>query len=111
QETPDDYVIATGETHTVRELVEHAFRHAGLELAWEGSGIGEKGIERATGRVRVEIDPRYFRPTEVDLLHGDASKAAAKLGWKPRVTFAELVRIMVDEDIRAMREHTDYRFR
>jgi len=108
---PDDFVIATGETHTVREFVECAFRHAGLELAWEGRGVGEKGVERATGRVRVEIDPRYFRPTEVDLLHGDPGKAAAKLGWKARVTFGELVRIMVEEDIRSMREHTDYRFR
>ncbi len=111
QSEPDDFVIATGETHTVREFVELAFRQAGMELVWEGSGIGEKGIERATGKVRVEIDPRYFRPTEVDILHGDASKAEAKLGWKPKVTFRELVRIMVEEDIRAVREHTDYRFR
>jgi GDPmannose 4,6-dehydratase len=111
QDAPDDYVIATGESHTVREFVELAFHQAGMELAWEGSGIGERGIERATGRVRVEIDPRYFRPTEVDVLQGDASKARALLGWKPRVTFRELVGIMVEEDIRAVREHTDYRYR
>jgi GDPmannose 4,6-dehydratase len=111
RDAPDDYVIATGETHTVREFVEAAFRHAGLELRWEGKGVGEKGVERATGRVRVEIDPRYFRPTEVDLLLGDARKAERDLGFKPKVTFHELVRLMVDADIRAVREHTDYRFR
>jgi GDPmannose 4,6-dehydratase len=111
RDAPDDFVVATGETHTVREFVEAAFRHAGMDLRWEGKGVGEKGVERATGRVRVEIDPRYFRPTEVDLLQGDAGKAAALLGFRPRVTFQELVRLMVEEDIRAVREHTDYRFR
>jgi len=111
RDRPDDYVVATGETHSVREFVEAAFLHAGMEIEWRGRGAEERGIEAATGRVRVEIDPRYFRPSEVDCLQGDASKARAALGWEPRVTFRELVQIMVDEDIRAVRERTDYRFR
>jgi len=111
REMPDDYVIATGETHSVREFVEAAFRHAGMALEWRGHGADERGVESASGRVRVEIDPRYFRPSEVDRLQGDASKARAVLGWEPRVAFRELVKIMVDEDIRAVRERTDYRFR
>jgi GDPmannose 4,6-dehydratase len=111
QGEPEDYVVATGEIHSVREFVEEAFRHAGMELAWEGEGLDEKGIEKATGNVRIEIDPHYFRPSEVDALIGDASKAREKLGWAPEVTFSELVRRMVDADIRAVQEHTDYRFR
>ena len=99
QETPEDYVIATGETHTVREFCELAFRRAGIELTWEGEGIDEKGIERSTGRVLIEIDPRYLRPTEVDLLLGDATKARIQLGWTPRVSFPELVDLMTDSDL------------
>ncbi|MGD8377318.1 MAG: GDP-mannose 4,6-dehydratase [Acidobacteriota bacterium] len=109
--TAEDYVVATGETHTVRELVEEAFRCTGVEIRWEGSGLDEKGLDAASGAVRVEIDPRYFRPTEVDLLQGDATRARELLGWSPRVCFRELVRIMVDADVRAIRERTDYKFR
>jgi len=100
QQTPEDYVIATGETHTVRELCEKAFGAAGIELAWEGSGIAEHGIDRASGRTLIELDPRYLRPTEVNVLLGDASKARENLGWRPAVTFDRLVELMVDADMR-----------
>jgi GDPmannose 4,6-dehydratase len=99
QETPDDFVLATGETHTVREFTTLAFQEAGISLRWEGSGAGEKGINAQTGETVVEVDKRYFRPTEVDVLLGDASKARARLGWKPVHTFAELVKDMVRSDI------------
>ncbi|MEM5947458.1 GDP-mannose 4,6-dehydratase [Spirochaetia bacterium 38H-sp] len=99
QDNPDDYVLATGETHTVREFCEKAFMRAGFELVWEGAGVEEKGIDKNTGKVLIEIDPRYFRPTEVDLLIGDASKAREKLGWEPGVGFSDLVDIMVDYDL------------
>ncbi|HEV2722161.1 MAG TPA: GDP-mannose 4,6-dehydratase [Thermoanaerobaculia bacterium] len=98
QEQAEDYVIASGETHTVRELCEHAFRCAGIELEWRGSGAQERGVETKSGRVCIEIDPHYFRPTEVDVLLGDASKAKAKLGWTPRTSFDELIRLMVEAD-------------
>jgi GDPmannose 4,6-dehydratase len=97
-DAPDDYVVATGESHTVEEFCEEAFRLAGLHLEWSGMGAEKKGRDGA-GRVLVEVDPRYFRPAEVDLLVGDASKAKAKLGWAPKVTFGELVRIMVEADL------------
>jgi len=96
---PEDFVIATGETHTVRELCDRAFARTGVTLRWEGSGAEERGIDAQSGQVRVEIDPRYFRPTEVELLLGDAAKAKAKLGWSPRTTFAELIDLMVDADL------------
>ena len=99
QEEARDYVIATGETHTVREFCELAFARAGLELQWRGEGLEEKGVERRSGKVMVEIDPRYLRPTEVELLLGDASKARAMLGWRHEVSFAELVNLMVDADM------------
>ncbi|HKQ97913.1 MAG TPA: GDP-mannose 4,6-dehydratase [Candidatus Polarisedimenticolia bacterium] len=99
QPKPDDYVVATGETHTVRELCEAAFRHAGIEIVFKGQGVEEKGYDRKSGKLLVEVDPKYFRPTEVDLLIGDASKARRVLGWAPRTTFAELVRIMVAHDL------------
>ncbi|MBT9148181.1 MAG: GDP-mannose 4,6-dehydratase [Syntrophomonadaceae bacterium] len=107
QDEPDDYVIGTGESHTVREFVEHAFKYAGIEIEWKGSGTEEKGIIRSLisastlsiGDAIVEIDPRYFRPTEVDFLLADASKAKKKLGWEPKITFKELVKIMVDADM------------
>ena len=100
RDTPDDYVIATGETHTVRELCEKAFAAAGIELQWEGSGSAEKGIDRTTGKTVIELDPRYLRPTEVDLLLGDASKARRDLAWEPTVTFDGLVKLMVEADLR-----------
>lgn len=96
---PDDFVIATGETHSVREFVELAFAHAGVELEWRGDGVDEKGIDAKTGKTLVEVDPRYFRPTEVDILLGDPSKAERALGWKRRVSFETLVRKMVDYDM------------
>ena len=97
---PDDYVIATGEAHTVREFATAAFRHAGFELMWEGTGLDEVGRDAATGRVLVAVDPRFFRPTEVDQLLGDPSKARDVLGWDPqRTPFDELVRRMVASDL------------
>ena len=100
QPEPDDYVLATGETHSVREFIELAFAHVGRPLEWHGTGVDEVGREAATGTVRVRIDPRYFRPTEVDVLQGDATKAREKLGWRHTVSFEELVREMVDSDLR-----------
>jgi GDPmannose 4,6-dehydratase len=104
QTEPDDYVLATGETHSVREFVEKAFAHVGTRIAWRGAGRDEQGVDAATGQVRVEIDPRYFRPTEVDLLLGDPTKARTRLGWQHRVSFDDLVREMVDADRIVMRE-------
>jgi len=98
QDEPDDYVLATGETHSVRELIEYAGELLNFEIVWEGSGLNEKGIDKKTGKTIVEIDPQYFRPSEVDLLIGDPSKAKQKLGWKPKVTFYELIRLMVEAD-------------
>jgi GDPmannose 4,6-dehydratase len=95
---PDDYVLATGETHTVREFVEEAFRVLGDEIHWKGSGKEETGILKSTGKEVVAIDPRYYRPTEVDLLLGNPAKAKEKLGWEPKVTFKELVKIMALAD-------------
>jgi GDPmannose 4,6-dehydratase len=100
QDEAQDYVIATGQTWSVREFAERAFRCAGIEVQWEGSGESERGIDRASGQVVVEVDPRYFRPTEVDLLLGDATKAKDRLGWTPRTSFDELVRLMVEADLR-----------
>ena len=96
---PCDLLIATGETHTVREFAERAFEIAGIKLDWEGEGVTEKGIDRKTGNTIVEVDPRYFRPTEVDILMGDPSKAKEKINWEPKVKFEELVEIMVKADI------------
>jgi GDPmannose 4,6-dehydratase len=100
QEKPDDYVMATGVTTTVRDFITLAFKDASITLRWEGSGIDEKGIDVATGAALVEIDPRYFRHAEVDLLIGDPTKALTKLGWKPKVQLPELVRMMVQQDIK-----------
>ncbi len=99
QETPDDFVIATGTSYTVRQFVERAFLQAGITITWRGTGVDEVGIDSATGNLLVRIDPRFFRPTEVDILRGDASKAAAILGWKPTVGFDELVARMVQADM------------
>jgi GDPmannose 4,6-dehydratase len=104
---PEDFVIATGEMHTVREFVSLAFKEAGIDLRWEGIGVAEKGICKATGKVVVEVDPRYFRPTEVEQLLGDPTKAKTLLGWNPRQTpFEELVSLMVQHDIK-MVDHED----
>jgi len=101
---PEDYVIATGETHTVREFVELAFAEVGRQIAWRGAGTQEQGIDAKSGQVLVSIDSRYFRPTEVDYLHGDPSKARAKLGWRHKTSFADLVREMVAADLVSVRE-------
>lgn len=101
-EKADDFVLATGETHSVRELIETAFRLAGFDLVWEGNGIDEKGLDRAGGKVLVEIDPKFFRPTEVELLCGDASKARKILGWKPKRTFRDIVEEMFRADLDAL---------
>lgn len=99
---PDDFVVATGEDHSVREFVEFAFKHIGTEIIWEGSGIEEVGKEKHSGIVRVKINPKYFRPTEVDQLLGDSTKVRTTLGWRPKVSFKELVRDMMDADIALM---------
>ena len=98
QDEPDDYVLATGEKHSVREFVERAFDHVGRTIAWRGSGVDETGIDAKSGQILVEIDPRYFRPTEVDLLLGDPGKARQKLGWRHKTSFADLVKEMVEGD-------------
>ena len=104
-ETPEDFVIATGEMHTVREFCTQAFHYLGIELKWEGSGVDEKGIDTATGKVLVEVDPKYFRPCEVEQLLGDPTKARELLGWNPTKTpFSELVRIMVEHDMRFVKK-------
>ena len=100
QDTPDDYVLATGKKVSVRKFVEMSFKHVGIELKWEGKGVDEKGINVATNKAVVEIDPEYFRPSEVDLLVGDASKAEKKLGWKPKYTVEELCKEMVLSDVK-----------
>ena len=99
QETPDDYVLATGETHSVRGFASRAFAAAGIELDWKGEGLAEKGVDAASGEIRVEIDPRYFRPAEVDLLMGDAAKARERLGWTHTRDLDSLVGEMVAADL------------
>ena len=96
---PDDFVLATGETRSVREFVELAFAEVGRSVEWRGKGVDETGIDKKSGKTIVRIDPQYFRPTEVDLLIGDASKAHQKLGWKPKTPFAQLVKEMVAGDL------------
>jgi GDPmannose 4,6-dehydratase len=103
QDKPDDYVLATGETHSVREFVEKAFAHIGRDIEWCGSGIGEKGIDRISGTTLVEVNARYFRPSDVDLMVGDPSKAHRKLGWRHRIGFDELVQEMVNADLAGIR--------
>lgn len=105
QDEPDDYVIATGEYHSVREFTSLAFARAGIQLRWEGEGIDEKGIDIASGKILVEVDPRFFRPAEVEQLLGNPTKAKEKLGWNPRKTsFEELVNLMVDADMKLISE-------
>ncbi len=109
QAKPDDYVLATGESHSVREFVELAFAEIGINIMWEGTGSQERGFCAKSGRVLVQIDPRYFRPTEVDVLLGDAAKARKTLGWKPRVGFRDLVREMVAADIKSISTNSNAR--
>ena len=103
QSEPDDYVIATGEQHSVREFITCAAKEVGIELIWKGEGINEQGVDRETGRVVIRIDSRYFRPTEVDSLLGDSTKARLRLGWKPEISFGELVTEMVAVDLEIAR--------
>jgi GDPmannose 4,6-dehydratase len=105
QPEPGDYVLATGEEHSVREFVEQAFACVGRTIEWRGSGLAEKGVDARDGRVLIEIDERYFRPTETDALLGDPSKARQKLGWHHKISFNELVREMVDADLQEMRRN------
>ncbi len=110
-DTPDDYVLATGEMHSVREFVELAFSHVGIHIEWKGDGIDETGIDARTGQVLIRIDPSYFRPAEVEQLCGDASKARDVLGWKHSVTFPELVREMVEADLKVVAQENGRRGR
>jgi len=111
QPEPDDYVLATGATHSVREFVESAFSRVGRKVEWQGKGIEETGIDAATGKVLVRIDARYFRPTEVEVLQGDASKAHQVLGWKHTVSFHDLVAEMVNSDLKVVAEEAQTRDR
>ncbi len=99
QDEPDDYVLATGKTYSVRHFCDLAFAHVGIELEWSGEGVNEKGINKKTGKAVIEIDPKYFRPTEVELLIGDASKAKIKLGWEPKTSLEQLVAEMMKADV------------
>ena len=103
QETPDDYVLATGESHSVREFVELAFAHVGREIEWRGAGTEETGVDAESGETLVLVDGRYFRPTEIEVLQGDPTKAREKLGWRHKTEFAALVREMVDSDVEAIK--------
>ncbi len=98
QKNPDDYLLATGETHTVREFAEKVAKHLGFDLVWKGKGVKEKGIDKKTGKTIIEIDPKYFRPAEVDVLLGDPSKAKKLLKWEPKIKFDELARLMAESD-------------
>lgn len=100
QDKPGDYVLATNETHTVREFVELAFAEVGVTVEWKGTGVEEKGYDKATGKLLVDVNPEFFRPAEVEFLWGDASKAERELGWKREVSFPQLVQMMVDEDMK-----------
>jgi GDPmannose 4,6-dehydratase len=103
--TPEDFVIATGEMHTVREFATLAFKYVGIDLRWEGQGVDEKGIDTKTGKVLVEVDPKYFRPCEVEQLLGDPTKAKTLLGWNPTKTpFEQLVKLMVEHDMHFVRK-------
>ncbi len=104
QNKAEDFVVATGETHEVREFVQLAFQEVGIEIQWQGEGINEKGINKADGKVLVEVDSRYFRPTEVELLLGDPTKAKEKLGWEPKTTLQELCSMMVSEDLKSAKK-------
>ena len=109
QDKPQDYVLAMNETHTVREFVELAFAELGYEIEWQGSGVDEKGIDKNTDKVLVEVDPRYFRPAEVELLWGDSTKARTELGWEPKYSFMDLVKEMVQSDLEEMKNGGGYK--
>jgi GDPmannose 4,6-dehydratase len=100
QKKPDDFVLATGETHLVREFIEHAFAHAGYTIVWKGKGLAERGIDKKTGKALVSISKEFFRPAEVNILIGDCTKATKKLGWKPKTKFKDLVGLMMEADLR-----------
>ena len=100
QNEPEDFVIASGEQHSVRDFVNVAAHELGMKIRWQGEGVDERGVDAQSGKVIVAVDPRYFRPTEVETLLGDAGKAKEKLGWTPKITFAELVAEMVREDLK-----------
>jgi GDPmannose 4,6-dehydratase len=97
---PDDFILATNESHSVREFVEEAGKVLEMEITWKGKGLKEKGVDKKTGRDIIEIDSKYFRPAEVDVLQGDFSKAKNKLGWKPEIKFKKLVRLMAESDFK-----------
>lgn len=99
QEKPDDYVVATGETRTVREFVETAFHHVGMEIVWKGTGVDEIGIDKKSGKTIVKVNPKFFRPAEVEVLLGDPTKAETVLGWKREISFSQLVERMVQRDL------------
>lgn len=99
-DTPEDFVLATGETHTVKEFIEEACKYIDIDIEWYGENVNEKGIDKKTGNIIIEIDPKYFRPSEVDLLLGDSTKAQTILGWKPKTKFKELVKIMMEHDLK-----------
>jgi len=109
QEKPDDYIVATGETHSVREFVEICCKQLDFDLEWQGNGLDEIGIDKITQKVIIKIDKKFFRPAEVDILLGDASKAKNQLNWEPKIKFEELAKIMVEEDMKMLKEH-DERF-
>ncbi|MFC2108308.1 GDP-mannose 4,6-dehydratase [Candidatus Bipolaricaulota bacterium] len=104
QDKPDDYVVATGETHPVREFVDLAFHAAGTTIAWKGRGLDEQGIDSKTGKVLVKVDPQFFRPAEIQQLVGNPAKAGKELGWEPEVSFGDLIEMMVEDDLRQLRE-------
>jgi GDPmannose 4,6-dehydratase len=109
QDTPDDYVLATGEMHSVREFITCSFAHVGRKIEWQGQGVDEVGVDASSGEILIKIDPRYFRPTEVELLLGDPSKAQRVLGWKHTVTFPELVTDMMSADLKLVAEEARVR--
>ena len=109
QDKPQDYVLAMNETHTVREFVELAFAELGYDIEWQGTGVEEKGIDKNTGKVLVEVDPKYFRPAEVELLWGDSTKARTELGWEPKYSFMDLVKEMVQSDLEEMKNGGGYK--
>ena len=100
QDKPDDFILATNETHTIREFIEEACKIIDIPIKWEGEGVNEKGIDSNTGNVIIEINPKYFRPAEVDILLGDYTKAKTILGWEPKIKFLELVKIMIEHDLK-----------